>query len=764
MFAVALAAIVVVACSAIVGQGLAAIGGYREWKWWAPGVGFAALLTIAGVGIRVPGHSKGVVLAIAAATIASLAVRSVRRALWEAVPDGIFVTAAALLASLIPFVVWSRAGLLGEGMNNDSGAHLGTAWWLQHKVGPAPVGALGGPLAQVGYPVGPHGLLDALAVGHISLEHAFTGVIIAVAPLTALVALGGLRRRHRVWRIVAALLVGLSYLALSFQVQASFKETMEALLVLTVVLCARDLVREGEGWRWRAGIPLGVAIGGSVYVYSYGGLVWTVAAAAVVGLTSGRLRAAVMAVPGVLLGMALVIEPSIDQFVRFQASPFNHEVGDGNLKHVLSGFEVLGVWFGYDFRWTPNPLWPTVIGVAITVALAGIALVRLFRAHEIALPAAAFMMLAIYAYANDEKSIYLSAKTLTIAGPLVTLTIASGLLLPFGQGTPRGRRIGLGVLAGVVAVAAAFSSFLVLRDARVGPLVHRSELARLKAHIHGPVVFFPKNDQVQWELIGDRVTTLRHFYSPLTVDSGPYKGVTTIGFYDFDNLPPETLDSFDYAITTNTPYQSMPPRNWHRVAHTRSYILWHRDGRTPLEIATDFGSAPGRVLQCSTAYGQHRLALAGHGYALVLPRPVTGLPNRWHGETGDVGRSATMTLDVPRGHWDLSLAYAANTGLRVDAGGLHADMPATIDRVGPYYLVGTLDQRHSGPMTIRVKAKELPALGRLLGGHGHTRGLDTPANVPLGGVALTRHDQKPSRVQPRQACGRYVDHMVPGRS
>jgi hypothetical protein len=92
---------------------------------------------------------------------------------------------------------------------------------------------------------------------------------------------------------------------------------------------------------------------------------------------------------------------------------------------------------------------------------------------------------------------------------------------------------------------------------------------------------------------------------------------------------------------------------------------------------------------------------------------------------------------------------------------MRKSMPATTDRVGQPYLVGTVTQPRSGPLVIHVQAKPLGAIGRLLGGRGRTRGLDSPSNQPLGPVALTRHGQRPHRVQPRQACGRYTDYVQP---
>src|SRR5258706_311422 len=167
----------------LVGQGICAIAGRERWAWWAPGVGFAALLVLGGILVRAPGHSKAAGLGIALATLAALASRPTRDAVRSALPDALPVAGFSLLMAILPFLVSGRAGIIGSGINNDSGAHLGTAWWLQHGRGPAPVGALGGALAFVGYPLGPHGIIDAISQNKLALVHTFDGLVVSVLPL-----------------------------------------------------------------------------------------------------------------------------------------------------------------------------------------------------------------------------------------------------------------------------------------------------------------------------------------------------------------------------------------------------------------------------------------------------------------------------------------------------------------------------------------------------------------------------------------------------
>jgi hypothetical protein len=375
-------------------------------------------------------------------------------------------------------------------------------------------------------------------------------------------------------------------------------------------------------------------------------------------------------------------------------------------------------------------------------------------------------VLAIFAWAYDSKSIYLSAKALTIAAPLVLLTIAVGVLWPRAPRERRALRIPVFVLAGVAAFAAAVSSFWALRDGRVGPEAHAAELSALKPKMtDGPVLYLGKSDLAQWDLVGLAAFKGTAFYAPLWVPVRPSKPGGWWGFTDFDSFFRSELDGMRYVLTTRTPFQSRPPRNWREIAHTRSFILWRRlHERTPTRIGADFADRPGRILDCRNTYGRRLLRRAGAGFAVVLPRPIVGRQTFWHGMPDQAGHSGTMTLRVPRGRWDLSLEYGSNLDLHVRAGNLDKVMPATTDRVGPYYYVGTVTQARSGPLTVKVTAARMNTLARLLGAPGRTRALDSPWNLPLNGVALTRHHERAAFVKPRAACGRWVDYVQPRKS
>ncbi len=190
-------AALICAVSLLVGRAVLSLAGRREWSWLEPAVGFGAVVAVAGLLARAPGHGTSATLGVAALVVAAALVlwrvgvrpwdgyaspRTNAGGVWRA---GLPVALVVALVLSIPFAISGRWGLLGVGFNNDLGLHLAWAEWLRSGFGPA---------ADPGYPLGPHGLAVATAaVPGISLGQAFLGEIIAIGVMTGLTALGALR-------------------------------------------------------------------------------------------------------------------------------------------------------------------------------------------------------------------------------------------------------------------------------------------------------------------------------------------------------------------------------------------------------------------------------------------------------------------------------------------------------------------------------------------------------------------------------------------
>ena len=177
--------------SVIFGRAIGALLGRERPPWLSAATGFAALVIVAPLLLRLPGRgtTAAIVLGLLLIGAARIAYRDLRRAGdagdWRL---GIAVALIVVAAASIPFVISDRVGVLGSGVyTNDHAAQLYWADWLQHGFGPEPSAV------RFGYPVGPQAVAAiAATVTGTNLVDAFNGLLLAIPALTALTALGAL--------------------------------------------------------------------------------------------------------------------------------------------------------------------------------------------------------------------------------------------------------------------------------------------------------------------------------------------------------------------------------------------------------------------------------------------------------------------------------------------------------------------------------------------------------------------------------------------
>jgi hypothetical protein len=770
VIAVYLASVALLLLAAAVGHLLCARGG-EQAPAWAPAVGLAALLVLARVAIELPGRATTAALVVGVAGLACLATPGVRAALRAGGLERLLLALGVLLVASLPFLSNGRAGILGMGDNNDWSAHLTAAWWLDSHGTPVGIAARLGHLPAQGYPLGPHALAAATSRGlGISLVHALDAVTLLAPVLTSLAALALLPARlPRAARVVAAALVGLTYLAASYLAQGAFKETLLATLLVAFVAGLRSLLaRDRPGVR--AGLSLGVLAAGTLYVYSLPGPLWP-AAAVVALLVIEALRPRVLlatvrrvapAAAGALAAFVVLGAFEIGHLTDFYSSSFANEPdeGLGNLHGPLPALETLGLWPRGDFRFHPHPYGVAVaLDVLALVALA-LALAWWLRRRDNAVVAGLLGAGLIALWSDHSRSPYNTAKSLAVLAPLVALTVAPLLAGAWRRGAGRGAPA-LRALGVVVAAGATVSSFLALRDAPVGPTSHERQLRQLATRIAGrSVLYLNSDDFAQWELRGTRAAVPPLLYAPGIAPRRPDKPAAETVPVDLDSFAPATIDRYDYVITSAAAYQSRPSFNLRPAARTADFILWRRAGITPPRSIIEPAQAPGAVLDCSSNRG--RRILAAGGTAATLPTPVVGRRTAWSAQPFTSGKSATQTLRVPAGRWDVSLQYVSSTPLEIRGPGLSLHLPANLERLSNYWPAGTLVQPRGGPLTIRVTTGYPGAVGRLLGAPARTRALGPTDHAPLGALALTRAGARPRIVPLRQACGRYVDWYRPG--
>jgi hypothetical protein len=541
------AVLVVCLASLTIGQAAIALCGARQWSWLAPAVGLALLCAVCWGTVRLRGDgtlSAVVVLALFAASLFYL-----RRRLeggGGALRDGWPVALLALAATALPFVAEGHFGILGTSFNPDMSQHLLAADRLAHGEGSQ--------LLHQGYPLGPHAIAVALTKGlGIGLVQGFTGLTVAVAVLASLTALTAFRDQPPLLRIPAALVVGLAYMVASYFAQGSFKETIQALFFLVFVLSLREAT-QNPAWRELPlrFVPAAILAVGSVYTYSFPGLIWLIGAL-VIWLILQR----AFPVRPMLLALgvfAVLVAPEVGRMIDFHSfETFDpNGPGLGNLFGQISPFEALGIWPSGDFRLSPGDGAVPALGYFLGAAYASIlllyGLVLCWRRRETALIAGLAAAALAYAAARIGGTPYTAAKAIEIGAPLAALVIVMPLL----------RR----PVAWLYLLAAGVCSLLALANAPVGPSSYSPALASLRSDVgEGPTLVLASRQLIEnehgtpyitWEMRGGRVC----------IDSVDKAG----------NQPPSGVR---FVVAESAPSQApFPGLRVKRIV--QPYVLWER--------------------------------------------------------------------------------------------------------------------------------------------------------------------------------------------
>lgn len=494
------AVLVVCLASLAIGQVAIALCGVRRWSWLAPAVGLALLCAVCWATVRLPGHGA------VSAVVAFLLVVVSAAFLWnrlqggrEALYLGAPVALLALAATALPFITEGHFGILGTSFNPDMSQHLLAADRLAHGEGSQ--------LLHQGYPLGPHAIAVALSKGlGVSIVQGFTGLTVAVGILASLTALTAFRDQPPFLRIPAALVVGLTYMVASYFAQGSFKETMQALFFLAFVLSLREAT-VNPAWRELPlrFVPAAVLAVGSVYTYSFPGLIWLIGA-----LVIWLLLQRAFPVRPILLALgvfAVLVAPEVGRMIDFHSfETFDpNGPGLGNLFGQISPFEALGIWPSGDFRLSPGDGAVPALGYFLGAAYASIlllyGLVLCWRRRETALIAGLAAAALAYAAARIGGTPYTAAKAIEIGAPLAALVIVLPLL----------RR----PVAWLYLAAAAGCSLLVLANAPVGPSSYSPALTGFRSDVgEGPTLVLASRKLLEdehgvpyitWEMRGGRV-------------------------------------------------------------------------------------------------------------------------------------------------------------------------------------------------------------------------------------------------------------------
>jgi hypothetical protein len=582
------AALAVCVAALAIGQATITACGRRRWSWASAPVGLAILCAVCWGTVRLPGNgqiSAIVVLLLVAASLAYLQGKGVWR---EGFGAGWPVVVLAGIAASLPFIVEGHFGILGTSFNPDMSQHLLAADQLAH--------GHSGQLIHQGYPLGPHSIVVALNKGlDIGLVKGFSGLSIAVAILAPLTALAAFRDLRPPLRTAAALVVGLAYVVASYFAQGAFKEIMLAFFLLGFVLCLGEAAAEPTTSPLRFAPAALIAVG-SVYTYSFPGLLWLLGTAVIWGFVEllARRRPTPDFTKAVLIGVGVLVVlvapeiPRMIDFHKFETFDPNGP-GLGNLFGQVSPFEALGIWPSGDFRLAPGdgavPAVAYYLGAAFGTVLLLYGIWACWKRRETVVLSGLFVAAVAYLAARVGGTAYTAGKAIEIAAPLCALTI----LLPLteraarfvtsamakkgtAQGAVRGGALAVGDRGGALAAAACavflaaagLCSALALANAPVGPGTYSPALTGLRPLVaNGSTVVLASREllgddhgtnYIAWELRGGRVC----IETREEADGKPPPGVR-------------------YVVTTGSKHK--PPFKGLRLRKAASpYVLWEVKG------------------------------------------------------------------------------------------------------------------------------------------------------------------------------------------
>lgn len=747
-----------VACfgALFLGQAALRLAGAREWSWLAPTVGLSIAMLVAAASMHVPGHSVTVAVILGALVLGS-AVWCLGSASHRPPLSGLLAAVPVAALVSVPFLAAGRGGILGVTVDNDMASHL---VFLESFASPAVAAVAPVPLD---YPLGPHAVVALFSKGlGLQPDLAFSGWTMAVPVINAWTVQAAVRRAPWIGRAIAATVVGIPFLIAAYYGEGSFKELVLAGLVLALALYLSGCGPRLQRGRW---VPVALLIGGTLSVFSLPGLSWMLA---VLGLRlAGGLaiqarcrqlrevpRIVRRELPGLGIGFGIFLVSLIPQAHRLWEFATIREGSGidvtelGNLVSPLPGWEALGIWGNPDFRFPASSSYTGGAWSLFVLALIVFGAVWAFRRGRWLLPLSAAATLVIWEVSRHTQSPYVTAKALVIASPMLMLLAAFPLIDP-GRSRSTGRLPAWPwpamALVGVVLVLRVGNDDLqALRWSPVGPTGHARQLESFRSLTADRSTLVIGNDEfIAWELAGARARPVSLVTTP-QVPLRPGKEWAFGQALDFDAVPASTLNEFEWIVSPRDAASSAPPAQLRLLRATEDYVLWKRDGRIPERSILDEGEWPGSVLRCDRPRGREILAAGGVAAVrrppIVVPAPAIA-----------AGSSASVSIDLPAGTWELEAPYTSPYPVKVTGPGLRAELPANLDRPAARLPIGRVVVRHGGPQTIAFHVED-------------TALAPASAAAALNLLVATLAGRADRIVPIDEACGRYVDWLRLGRN
>ena len=450
--------------------------------------------------------------------------------------------------------------------------------------------------------------------------------------------------------------------------------TKELTAAWLIPLAATLLPVTARATGWRAQLPLAVTTAAAVTALSFGGLAWLgfpfAVTLALLGRSDGFWIAAKRAAAFVLVSVPLLV-PALPtaELVTYSGNRavLTSQQELGTLPGPLNNLEVVGVWLGSDFRFSPDYDLATLALIVLVVSAAIAGAWQFWRGEGRAALlyalGAATGCIAIVSGAGP----WFDAKALATVSPvLVFLAMSAGV-----HATEAGRRLAGWIVIVLVGGGVLASNAMAYREVTLAPRDRFEELIDIDRDFAGmgPTLLTREEAYANRYFLRDMAVdnaAEKRWHRPIKLRDG--RDIPTFRSVDIDQLSIDTIEHFRLLVLRRSPVGSRPPSNFELAWRGRWYDVWRRAAPAPV-AHLGFGDRfdPGDTPSCMTLRGfaadhERLLLAAAHApSSVVVKLPPERLPGGWQPNrqfpgAASASRSGTVdtTFELPHGgRWQL---------------------------------------------------------------------------------------------------------------
>ena len=528
------------------------------------------------------------------------------------------VALATYLIYISPVLFTGKATFAGYNLLNDTSIHFILVDYLSDHgsrivaLEPSSFSSAVAGYVGTSYPLGSHVLLATLRFPLQTdvawIYQSFLAFLMSLAAL-ALFSLARSAGMSKLIAASAAIIASIAYLSFSFAMQGSIKEIT---LIAAAAVVARYIVTANRPLGYVA--VLSFLCAAAFQVHSVGAVIWIASLVLLIAAYSWR-RIRWLRTPSsrqwslgditkglalftLVFSLAAIPELiNLPSFFKSAQTTLTAVVEKGNLPGSIDPFEMFGIWFNGDYRFTTaiKPLAYILVTIVFFLAMYGAS--RALTERE---PGVLFLSVppvVSLATLFLRASPWAEAKLLALASTGLIFLSIYGIVQLWKHYRP----IFAVVPAVILILGVTISDYLVYKGAYLAPSARLKELKHIDREFsNNDVLLINEFEEYAKHFIrGSRVIHPYENWNPTHVGLLIEQGTLGRNF-DLDDYHLSYLSNHPLILQRKSPIESRPPSNYEAVYKGRYYVLWRKtSGQVPLSrIKLGEAESPTSTVSC----------------------------------------------------------------------------------------------------------------------------------------------------------------------